>query len=109
MSRRKTFVFGLAAYFVIYVSLLVPGHLSQFSSDYSKLTSGYQQTQPECSHHDSSTCQICLTGGHISAVWTTYSADVNFDLIAPVIFESSARSDCFHVDRISARAPPFLV
>ena len=109
MSRRKAFIFGLAAYFVVYIGLLVPGHLSRFASDYSRIPQGYQQAHAECQHHNPNACQICLSGGHVSAVGTTYCVDLNFDLVTPVVFAASARIDCFHIDRISARAPPSLV
>jgi len=109
LSRRKISTLALAAYFIVYTGLLVPGHLSQFASDYSQRSAGFEQSHPACKHHDSRTCQICLTGGHLVALGTAYAVEINFDAVAPVVFEIPSLINCLTVDLLPARAPPSLV
>lgn len=106
MARRKTGIFILAAYLVIYTCLLVPGHLAEVSAHCTWHDDGFNQTRADGNTHDSRTCQICLTGGQLAALWISNSVEVDLHSISPVDFDSVSGIDCLHIDHIAVRAPP---
>ncbi|MCP4684454.1 MAG: hypothetical protein GY867_03300 [bacterium] len=107
MSRRKIGILGLATYLVVYICLLVPGHLAAFAADHAA-DQGINSSQADCDHHDSGTCQICIAGGHHAALWTSFSLCVELHAVFPVEPRKPTRADSLHVDHISARAPPMF-
>jgi hypothetical protein len=108
VNRQKAGTFILAAYFLVYFCLLVPGHVVICAHGHSSPDAGLEQTQSYSNHHDARSCQICVTGGHQSALWTSFSLQP--DLLAVSLIESpyGPGINRLHVDLLSARAPPSL-
>lgn len=106
MGSRKSGRIVLAIYLLVYLCLLVPGHLAAVSADHPGLTDGFHRADPECPSHDSSSCHICLTGGQVFCLGVSCSVDVECDVVTAVVRHNPSGLAVPHVDKVSTRAPP---